>query len=67
MMGGISLIVNNAAPRESLGVVNGFAGTFSNLSRALASLVGVLHRHDGFVKDAFMRNWYPFLGLGFFF
>ena len=52
MMGGISLIVNNAAPRESLGVVNGFAGTFSNLSRALAPLVGRFsHRHDGFVAE----------------
>jgi hypothetical protein len=69
MMGGISLIVNNAAPRESLGVVNGFAGTFSNLSRALAPLVGgsLIAVMASSPKDAFMRNWYPFLGLGFFF
>jgi hypothetical protein len=69
MMGGISLIVNNAAPRESLGVVNGFAGTFSNLSRALAPLVGgsLIAMMASSPKDAFMRNWYPFLGLGFFF
>jgi len=69
MMGGISLIVNNAAPRESLGVVNGFAGTFSNLSRALAPLVGgsLIAMMASSPKDAFMRNWYPFVGLGFFF
>ena len=69
MMGGISLIVNNAAPRESLGVVNGFAGTFSNLSRALAPLVGgsLIAVMASSPKDSFMRNWYPFLGLGFFF
>ena len=31
VMGGVSLILNNSAPRAQLGAVNGFAGTFTNL------------------------------------
>ena len=34
VMGGVSLILNNSSPRDQLGAVNGFAGTFSNLARA---------------------------------
>ena len=40
VMGGVSLILNNSAPRRQLGKVNGFAGTFSNLARAGAPIVG---------------------------
>ena len=40
VMGGVSLILNNSAPRKSLGKVNGFAGTFTNVARALAPIVG---------------------------
>ena len=40
VMGGVSLILNNSAPRDQLGKVNGFAGTFSNLARAGAPIVG---------------------------
>ena len=40
VMGGVSLILNNSAPRKQLGKVNGFAGTFSNLARAGAPIVG---------------------------
>jgi|AntAceMinimDraft_12_1070368.scaffolds.fasta_scaffold106195_2 sugar phosphate permease len=38
VMGGVSLILNNSAPRATLGAVNGFAGTFTNLARAAAPL-----------------------------
>ena len=40
VMGGVSLILNNSSPRKQLGKVNGFAGTFSNLARAGAPIVG---------------------------
>jgi len=40
VMGGVSLILNNSAPRKQLGKVNGFAGTFSNLARAGAPIAG---------------------------
>jgi hypothetical protein len=30
--------LNNSAPRATLGAVNGFAGTFTNLARAAAPL-----------------------------
>ena len=36
VMGGVSLILNNSAPRKHLGAVNGFAGTFTNVARAAA-------------------------------
>lgn len=40
VMGGVSLILNNSAPRASLGAVNGFAGMFTNLARAGAPIFG---------------------------
>ena len=40
IMGGSSLILNNASPRRALGAVNGFSGTFSNAGRAIAPLLG---------------------------
>jgi MFS family permease len=40
IMGGSSLILNNASPRRTLGAVNGFSGTFSNAGRAVAPLLG---------------------------
>ena len=36
VMGGVSLILNNSAPRKHLGAVNGFAGAFTNVARAAA-------------------------------
>jgi MFS family permease len=38
-MGGVSLILNNSAPRNKIGAVNGFAGTFTNVARAAAPVV----------------------------
>ena len=69
MMGGVSLIVNNASPRDSLGVVNGFAGTFSNLSRALAPLIGgsLIAMMAASDKDLPGRNYIPFVPMGIFF
>jgi hypothetical protein len=40
IMGGSALILNNSSPRETLGAVNGFVGTFSNMARAVAPLLG---------------------------
>ena len=40
IMGGSSLILNNSSPRDTLGAVNGFSGTFGNAARALAPLIG---------------------------
>jgi MFS family permease len=40
IMGGSSLILNNASPRETLGAVNGFSGTFGNAARGVAPLIG---------------------------
>ena len=40
VMGGVSLILNNSSPRKSLGAVNGFAGTFTNVARAAAPVFG---------------------------
>lgn len=43
VMGGVSLILNNASPRNQLGAVNGFAGIFGNLARAGAPIfAGIL-------------------------
>jgi hypothetical protein len=39
-MGGVSLILNNSAPRAQLGAVNGFANIFTNVARAAAPVVG---------------------------
>jgi len=40
IMGGSSLILNNASPRDTLGAVNGFSGTFGNAARGVAPLIG---------------------------
>jgi MFS family permease len=40
IMGGSSLILNNSAPRDTIGAVNGFVGTFANAARAMAPILG---------------------------
>ena len=50
-MGGVSLILNNSAPRAQLGAVNGFANIFTNVARAAARRGGARRRH-GADEDA---------------
>lgn len=57
VMGGVSLILNNSAPRKHLGAVNGFAGTFTNVARAAAPVfagaltAGMVHAARTFAGD----------------
>ena len=57
VMGGVSLILNNSAPRASLGAVNGFAGMFTNLARAGAPIfagalvAGMVHATRKLVRE----------------
>ena len=47
-MGGVSLILNNSAPRARLGAENGFANIFTNVARAAAPSWGrSRHGADG--------------------
>ena len=51
-MGGVSLILNNSAPRAQLGAVNGFANIFTNVARAPRPSWGARRRHGARDEDA---------------
>lgn len=67
IMGGSSLILNNASPRRTLGAVNGFSGTFSNLARAVAPVLGgaLIAMMIAMGPNAPGRTAWPFVIVGF--
>ncbi|CEF99476.1 Major facilitator superfamily domain, general substrate transporter [Ostreococcus tauri] len=66
IMGGSSLILNNASPRKTLGAVNGFSGMFGNFGRGVAPLIGgaLIAMMVSMGPNTFGRDFWPFIAIG---